>query len=121
MGEFPNRKTQFSKTNQPLKNGRPKGSQSIKTVFQNLVERLKDGKDPINNKPANFSMLEWTCMKVLAKAVNGDLRAAEILFERLEGKPNQKTDLELSGNVTIDKISEIFGGAVKIEPDKKTD
>ena len=37
MNKFPNKATQFSSTNQPKKNGRPKGRRNVATVLKELL------------------------------------------------------------------------------------
>ena len=40
-------------------------------------------------------------MQIIAKARKGDLKAYEILLDRLEGKPKQSTELEVSGGLNV--------------------
>ena len=37
MNKFPNEATRFSSTNQPKKNGRPKGRRNVATVLKELL------------------------------------------------------------------------------------
>jgi hypothetical protein len=40
-------------------------------------------------------------MQIIAKARKGDLTAYDIILDRLEGKPKQSTEVEVSGGVNI--------------------
>ena len=43
MNKFPNKATQFSSTNQPAKNGRPKGRRNVATVLKELLSTQDAG------------------------------------------------------------------------------
>lgn len=79
MGEFPNKVTQFTRDNQPSKNGRPKGSRNLRNVIQELMEdenfelKLKDGKI-LKGTPSRH--VSETMYKL---AVSGNTKAADWL------------------------------------------
>ena len=79
MGEFPNKSTQFSSTNQPEKNGRPKKIPEIDTLLADVLGEDMDGME------AAKKILE----AVRTKALKGDVRAAEVLLDRAYGKAKQ--------------------------------
>lgn len=88
MGEFPNKETQFSSEYQPEKNGRPKGSKSLKTVLREMLA----AKDPQG---------EWAnplAIKLLKKAVDDeDLKAIVEVIDRIEGKITQTLEHKTEG------------------------
>lgn len=102
MGEFPNRATQFSKTNQPpVEKKSRKNSRNIKSVLRDLLELPQDPDNPnsVNN-------LEWICAKLVNMAKEGDLASIDRIFDRTEGKPSQETvnkNVNLNRNVDVTK------------------
>ena len=48
-----------------------------------------------------FSIAEQLDMKIIAKAMKGDIRAYQELLDRLEGRAKQTNEIELSGGLTI--------------------
>ena len=87
MGEFPNKKTQFSKTNQPKKKGRPKGSLNMSKLIRQMWEEIIVDED---GNPRMRAMLSVKAM--MEKAQKGDTAAYKALTERLEGMPRQEID-----------------------------
>lgn len=92
MGNFPNQSTQFSSTNQPLKNGRPKQPKKLKEFIKNLenekdevlfpeedVEVIeKKGKKFYKLKGSKGSKMFLTAYK---KALAGNVKWAEFLVK----------------------------------------
>ena len=62
-------------------NGRPKGSRNVRTV---LMEILKE-KVVVNGKKMTLS--ELIVLQVATKAMKGNLQAAQIVMDRVDGKP----------------------------------
>lgn len=92
MGEFPNTATQFTSERQPKKNGRPKGSKSLKTM---LVELLSS-QDPDGEWSKSVSG------QLIRKAYrDGDMRALQEIIERIEGKVPQSPLIDQSHHFTI--------------------
>jgi hypothetical protein len=90
--------------------GRPVGSINSKTVIKKLLEMTAMKVDPktkrviqikgIDGKPINFAEAVYTAL--LGKALKGDVVAANALFDRLEGKPKQTTDISVpNGSVVL--------------------
>ncbi len=88
-------------------NGRPKGSVNSKTVIKKLLEMTAVSKvngkmvpiEGLDGKQINFAEAVFT--QVLAKALKGDISAANALFDRLEGKPKQTTDVNLPAGAVV--------------------
>jgi hypothetical protein len=70
MNKFPNKATQFSSTNQPKKNGRPKGRRNVATVLKELLSTHS------NN--------------------NEKLKAIKEILDRIEGLPDQNVNVSAS-------------------------
>lgn len=67
------------------KSGNPKGRPKLPNIRDALARILADEKD-------GYTALEATLMALRAKAVRGDIRAAEALLDRAFGKPKQSID-----------------------------
>lgn len=81
--------------------GRPKGVQNSKTRLLRLLELVQKKKNPITGEEEEFTVLELMDMQMIAKALKGDQKAYQEVIDRLEGKPKQSTEVELSGGVNI--------------------
>lgn len=82
-------------------NGKPKGVQNSKTRLLRLLELVTKVRNPVTGEEEEFSIAEQLDMQIIAKARKGDLKAYEIILDRLEGKPKQSTELEVSGGINI--------------------
>jgi hypothetical protein len=71
--------------------GNPKGRPKLPDISEALAKILADEKD-------GYSALEATLMALRAKAVKGDIRAAEALLDRAFGKPRQSVDHTTGGD-----------------------
>jgi hypothetical protein len=91
VGEFPNKATQFSKDNQPEKNGRKPKLPQLDILLADVLGEDKDG----------IEAAKAILMALRAKATKGDVRAAEVLLERAYGKSKQIVDLNHSGGINI--------------------
>jgi len=79
--------TRFKKGQSGNPNGRPK----LPDIREALAKILADEKD-------GYTALEATLMALRAKAVRGDIRAAEALLDRAFGKPKQAIDHTTGGD-----------------------
>lgn len=95
--------TPFKKGEVANPKGRGKGVQNSKTRLLKLLELVTKVRNPVTGEEEEFSIAEQLDMQIIAKARKGDLKAYEILFDRLEGKPKQTTDItaDIKGNVQI--------------------
>jgi hypothetical protein len=82
-------------------NGRGKGILNSKTRLLRLLELVTKVRNPVTGEEEEFSIAEQLDMQIIAKARKGDLKAYEIILDRLEGKPKQSTEVEVSGGVNI--------------------
>lgn len=73
------------------KSGNPKGRPKLPDISEALAKILADEKD-------GYTALEATLMALRAKAVKGDIRAAEALLDRAFGKPRQSVDHTTGGD-----------------------
>lgn len=100
----PPKHTRFKKGQSGNPNGRPK----LPDIRDALAKILADEKD-------GYTALEATLMALRAKAVRGDIRAAEALLDRAFGKPKQAIDHTTGGDklvpntITIELVSQPDG------------
>jgi hypothetical protein len=88
--------TRFSSENQPEKNGRPKGSISLKTHLRNILDTmLKNEPDPLQEGLArDMTAGEKMMLNLAAKAIaDGDIKAIQLALEHLEGKAAQALNI----------------------------
>lgn len=81
--------------------GRPKGVPNSKTRLLRILELVQKKRNPVTGEDEEFSIAEQMDLQLIKKALNGDLKAYEILMDRLEGKAKQSTEVEVSGGVNI--------------------
>ena len=85
--------------------GRPKGSKSTKTIIRKYLEAMQDMKNPMSGEFENLSYWEAMILKQIAKAIKqGDTHAFRELIDRLDGKPKQEVDQNISGGISINII-----------------
>lgn len=97
-------------------NGRKTGSKNIKTITRKLLETDVDLALPINDDMKQFlgengnrSYIEAITLAMLVKAVNGDVRAASLIFDRSD-------QLQIGDDESVfDKTKLVF----KVVPDRK--
>lgn len=90
------------------KGGRPKGSVNITDSLRRNLQRIAEGKDPIDKRAKAMPMRDWVGVALIAKAASGDVNAIKELLNRVEGSVVNKT--EVTGK---------NGSAVEIEYDQR--
>jgi len=81
--------------------GKPKGTEHSKTRLKRLLDLVQKKKNPITGQEEEFTVLELMDMQMIANSLRGDQRAYQEVIDRLEGKPKQSTEVEVSGGMTI--------------------
>ena len=81
--------------------GKPKVTEHSKTRLKRLLDLVQKKKNPITGEEEEFTVLELMDMQMIAKALKGDQRAYQEVIDRLEGKPKQATEVEVSGGMSI--------------------
>jgi hypothetical protein len=84
-------------------NGRPKGVANSKVRLLRILEMVTSAKNPVTGELEDFTIAEQLDIKIIAKAMKGDIRAYQELLDRLEGRAKQTTDLNanIQGSVQI--------------------
>lgn len=95
---FPNPDTQFKPGQSGNPKGKAKGVEHSKTRYLKLLNLVQKKKNSISGELEELSVIEQMDLKVVAKALDGDLAAYRELLDRLEGKPTptDETPTELS-------------------------
>jgi len=91
----------FEKGKSGNPNGRPKGVPNSKTRLLRLLELVQTKTNPITGEKEEFTIAEQLDMVLINKALKGDLNAYKELFDRLEGRAKQTSEIELSGGLQI--------------------
>jgi hypothetical protein len=103
MGEFPNKATQFSSTNQPPRDrvGRKKGSIALKTILKKLL-----ASQDVDGQWANP-----VAKKLLHKAFKqDDLKALIEIIDRIEGRSKSvNINVDADEDESKEFIQEFFG------------
>lgn len=76
--------------------GRPKKIPELEELLANVLGEEKDGK----------TAAEAILMAIRAKAIKGDIRAAEVLMDRGYGKPKQQIDTKIEVQEQVFKIGD---------------
>jgi len=92
---------QFKKGESGNPAGRPKGVPNSKTRLLRLLELVQTKTNPITGDKEEFTVAEQLDMVMINKAIKGDIRAYQEVMDRLEGKPKQSTEVEVSGGMNI--------------------
>lgn len=90
MGTFPNKETQFSSKNQPEGRGRPRKLPNLDLLLAEIL-----GSEAIEGADTDIQSAAARIIDSLRKmAEKGNVRAAEILLDRMYGKPKQDIKIE---------------------------
>lgn len=81
--------TRFSSTNQPVRNGRPKGSISLVALLKKYLQKKIKYEDPETNKIIKGRVADAVVWRLLLNATQGDNTALKEIFERIDGKTIQ--------------------------------
>lgn len=87
--------------------GKPKGTKHFATLFKELLQeqvKLKDG--------TKITMLKAMGLAMAQKAMKGDVNAFNAVSDRLDGKPNQSIEME----VTEPPVPIYGGRSIKKKP-----
>jgi hypothetical protein len=82
-------------------NGRPKGVTNSKVRLLRILEMVTSAKNPVTGELEDFTIAEQLDIKIIAKAMKGDIRAYQELLDRLEGRAKQTNEIEVSGGLNV--------------------
>ena len=93
MNKYPNEATRFSSTNQPKKNGRPKGRRNVATVLKELLAThdTNMGGEGDFGSPIAKMLIQLAFNN---KSNNNEkLKAIKEILDRIEGMPDQNLNV----------------------------
>ena len=82
----PPKASQFQKGQSGNPNGRPKGRKRLETILRDLLEKEINVDDPIEKKMVRKKISECINLRLVSKALKGDTKSIEIIYERIDGK-----------------------------------
>ena len=96
--------------------GRPKGIPNTATRLKRFLDLTVKNINPVNGQEEIFTVAEEMDLAIIAKARKGDTKAYNALIDRLEGKPQQRTDITSNGEPIP-----ILGGTSELPSDNSPD
>ncbi len=86
-------------------NGRPKGAKSVKTILNEFLEIKKKVRMPFSLEEKRLTYKQIIIMRLIGKALDGDLNAIREIIDRIEGQSEQNLNLnEVVINVDGEKV-----------------
>lgn len=80
---------QFLPGNNANPKGRPKGSKSLSSLFRKALKFKMDATDPRTKLNRQMTLAEIIVLATVQQAAKGNVRAMNMILDRLEGKPVQ--------------------------------
>ena len=108
---FPNDDTKFEKGKSGNPKGRPKGARSLSTILREMLEEPIE--IVVDGKKERREFREVIIRKLLKKANDGDIRAIQEIFDRVEGRAQQKIDHTSGGEAIPPVIKVMYEGDAK--------
>jgi len=92
--------------------GKPKGPH-LTTILRRLIQQEIDVTDPISKTQGKKPIGEALNLKLLANALKGDQKALRMVFEYIDGKPEQPITLP-GGKEHLELLRDIIKKAAKV-------
>ncbi len=73
--------------------GKIKGTKNLSTQLKEILDLEIEGIDTISGETISAPVRYFLNNRLLRNALNGDNRALQEIYDRLEGKPKQKLDI----------------------------
>jgi len=100
MGKDDIKKHEFKKGQSGNPKGRPRGSLSLSAILKKYLDQELDITDPITKQQVKKRIGDIINLKLLAKAMQGDTKAIDMIYDRIEGKPIFKHEGKVEGDGT---------------------
>lgn len=81
--------------------GKKKGTLNSSTIIRQMLESKETIMDPIKRRERKATQMEIMLMKMLELARKGNMKAVELLLDRLEGKPKQVSEIQVPGGIPV--------------------
>jgi hypothetical protein len=99
--------------------GRKPGSKNFTTLVREALKQVGEMKHPDTGQPIHIPYEEMLVKRVLQKALNGDQRMIELVWNYLDGKPMQKFEHGVDKESLAD-LTAFFRKAAKPEDKDET-
>lgn len=93
--------------------GRKKGSINFKRIIRKILEHKIELTDPITLSKKEAQIADHISFKLVAMALEGDLKAIEIIMDRVNGKVAQKSKSEIKDVTPISITQERYDTAMR--------
>ena len=112
MNKFPNKETRFSSTNQPKKNGRPKGRRNVATVLKELLATQDENLGGVGDFGSPIAKMLIKIAFSNDSNNNEKLKAIKEILDRIEGLPDQNVNVSASPPSWINEDDEETSEAI---------
>ncbi len=79
----------------------------LKTLLKKLLNYKLDLEDPLTKEKYNMSVSKAIALKLIKRALEGNLKAVEIIFDRIDGKVAQRTELTGAGGGPVSLTGQV--------------
>ena len=93
--------------------GRKKGTPNQTTLLKKLIYENFTYKNPLTNVEEKKSIVEWINLILVAQAIEGNMRAIEIIFDRLEGKVTTEFKGKVGVDLTVEELEKMSDEELK--------
>jgi hypothetical protein len=106
MANEKNLKPAWEKGQSGNPSGKPKGIPNAATRYQRLLKLVTKAANPVTGEMEDYTQAELMDMRIMSKALKGDLAAYKEIVDRLEGRAKQAMDLTTGGQ-PLNKVREM--------------
>lgn len=104
-------------------NGRPKGVPNAKTRYLRFLTLIQQANNPMTGVLEDMTVAEQLDLEMIKKAQTGDINAYKEIMDRLEGKPTQVVDMNMTDSSTTEEkikrfLDDANDGAYNVRSDK---
>lgn len=88
--------------------GKPKGTISTKTILKRFLEISQQKTNQLTGEKENLTIAEQMALTLIGKALKGDIKAFQEVYDRYEGKAKQFIDHTTNGKEIDNGIKTII-------------
>jgi len=87
--------------------GRKKGTLNQITLLKKLMYENFKLKNPLTDSEEKKPVVEWINLAWIVKAMKGDMRAIELILDRIEGKVPNEVKGKVGVDLTIEELEKL--------------
>jgi hypothetical protein len=95
MGDFPSKENQFKKGQSGNPDGRPVGAKGVRATLNKYVYQTITDNNPLSKEEEELPVLDHICLKLIKQGNEGNVRAIEVIMDRVDGKSVQGIEMEV--------------------------